>query len=147
MARAALRWTIGNLSLKAKVARMTIGRIENGLPTRRASVVAVRKAIERTGIQFLHNEDGTGAQLRHAAECVNDLVSLASDAIAEISVDTAMKLRLERFRLSARTWQSRWPQKDESIYSNELKKEMHAACRAADPRLRRMLRKTLTYLD
>ncbi|HEY1859230.1 MAG TPA: helix-turn-helix transcriptional regulator, partial [Gemmataceae bacterium] len=76
MARAAMRWTVEDLSRAANVAPATIGRIEADLPARPSSFAAIRVALERAGVIFMRHRDGDGVRLVRAAECVRDLLEL-----------------------------------------------------------------------
>ena len=67
-ARAALRWTVVELSARAGVGVQTIKRFEasDGVPPSRSStLLEVRKALEQAGIEFIGApEDGPGVRLR-----------------------------------------------------------------------------------
>lgn len=67
-ARAALRWTVSELSVRSHVAVPTIKRIEavDGIPTARTTtVVLIQKALEAAGIEFIGTpDDGPGIRLR-----------------------------------------------------------------------------------
>jgi transcriptional regulator with XRE-family HTH domain len=65
MARAALRWTLEDVALRAGVNRMTVSRfeIEQGTPIP-VTLAAIRQAFEQAGIEFIPS----GVRLREAAD-------------------------------------------------------------------------------
>jgi transcriptional regulator with XRE-family HTH domain len=67
-ARAALRWSMAELSERAGVGIQTVKRFEaaDGIPPSRSStLVDIQKALEAAGIEFVGSpEDGPGIRLR-----------------------------------------------------------------------------------
>jgi len=67
IARAALRWTVQELSAKSKVSTSTIKRIEaeDGVPqSTLANLTALQSALEATGIEFIGTPDnGPGIRI------------------------------------------------------------------------------------
>jgi transcriptional regulator with XRE-family HTH domain len=65
MARAALGWTVRLLAEKAGVSHDTIVRFERGDDLKPSTVEAIKRALEKAGIEFLGTpEDGLGIRLR-----------------------------------------------------------------------------------
>lgn len=66
MARAALQWSLKDLSEKSKVSHVTINRFENGQATSNPSTLAALKGVlEAAGIVFVdQNGGGPGVRLR-----------------------------------------------------------------------------------
>jgi transcriptional regulator with XRE-family HTH domain len=70
MARAALRWSIDDLTAKAKVGRATIARFETGSAPRAETIAALRITLEAAGVIFLEigeTSDSGGAGVRLAS--------------------------------------------------------------------------------
>jgi transcriptional regulator with XRE-family HTH domain len=145
MARAAMHWTMQDLSRAANVAPETIRRIETDLPARPSSFVAVRVTLERAGIVFMRHRDGDGVQLMRAAECVRDLLELADIAAGKAKIDTAIRERLDRFLAASIAWQKEWHLQD-GVYVRQLKKRIRAASIRVEPNVRGALEQALSYI-
>lgn len=145
MARAAMRWTVRELSRAANVAPATIGRIEADLPARPSSLAAIRTTLERAGVIFMRHRDGDGVRLARAAECVRDLLELAKVAAGRAKIDTAIQKRLDRFLAAASSWRKEW-RLDDGIYVSQLKERIRAASRAVEPKDREALEHALSYI-
>ena len=65
MARAALGWGVRELAAKAGVTANTVTRIENGADMRQSTLLALQRALEEGGVQFIA-ENGGGAGVRLA---------------------------------------------------------------------------------
>jgi DNA-binding XRE family transcriptional regulator len=63
MARAALGWGVRELGKKAGITANTISRIENGSDAKQSTIVALTRALEAGGVQFI-DENGFGAGVR-----------------------------------------------------------------------------------
>ena len=66
MGRAALRWTVRDLSERAQVGVTTINRFETGLAeSNPATLAAMRRALETAGVEFIpENGGGAGVRMR-----------------------------------------------------------------------------------
>ena len=53
MARAALRWSVADLSAKASVRAATVSAFEGGGNSYRSTVAALRAALEAAGVRFI----------------------------------------------------------------------------------------------
>jgi transcriptional regulator with XRE-family HTH domain len=151
MARAAMNWTVRDLSRAANVAPATIHRIEAALTARPSSLAAIRATLERAGIVFMRHRDGDGVRLMRAAECVRDLLELANAAAGKAKIDTAMKIdtaiqeRLDRFLATAIALQKEWRVED-GIYVSQLKERIRVASRTVEPHVREALEQALGYI-
>ena len=63
MARAALRWGVRDLAMRANITAATVTRIEAGRPGYPATLEAIRIAFEAAGIEFIP-ESGGGVGVR-----------------------------------------------------------------------------------
>jgi transcriptional regulator with XRE-family HTH domain len=63
MARAALGWGVRDLAKKADITANTISRIENGADAKQSTIIALTRALEAGGVQFIE-ENGGGAGVR-----------------------------------------------------------------------------------
>ncbi|HEY1858940.1 MAG TPA: hypothetical protein VGG61_01215 [Gemmataceae bacterium] len=146
MARAAMHWTVEDLSRAANVAPATIGRIEADLPARPSSFAAIRVALERAGVIFMRHRDGDGVRLVRAAECVRDLLELANIVAGKAKIDTAIQERLDRFLAASISWQKEWRVKD-GIHIGQLKERLRTASRDdVEPNVREALEQALSYI-
>lgn len=68
MARAALDWTVRELSERAKVARYTVTRFEGGENLRERTIEAIERCFVAHGIEFIGNGRGPGVRLRKDSE-------------------------------------------------------------------------------
>lgn len=91
-ARTYLDWTQQDLGREAGIDRSTVRNFENALSPRRESVVKIRKALEKHGIEFTE-DDGVkrrGMEVRvhrgieSRAEFYNDLLQTAKEHCGEI---------------------------------------------------------------
>jgi transcriptional regulator with XRE-family HTH domain len=91
-ARTYLDWTQQDLGREAGIDRSTVRNFENGLSPRRESVVKIRKALEKHGIEFTE-DDGVkrrGMEVKvhqgigSRAEFYNDLLQTAKERCGEI---------------------------------------------------------------
>lgn len=66
MGRAAVRWTVRDLSEKSQVGVTTINRFETGqAESNPATLAALRRALEAAGVEFIDaNGGGPGVRLR-----------------------------------------------------------------------------------
>jgi ribosome-binding protein aMBF1 (putative translation factor) len=65
MARAALGWSVRELSKKAQIGVSTIVRFELGkAETIPATVAAMQRAFEKAGIEFISEKTGLGVRLK-----------------------------------------------------------------------------------
>ena len=64
MARIGLDWAVRDLAKHAMVAVNTVTRLERGDELKPRTVLAIRRAFEDAGIEFLDNSDGPGVRLR-----------------------------------------------------------------------------------
>lgn len=71
MARAALGLTLDDLAARSDVGRQTIVNMEAGRSARRASVTAIRRALEDAGVEFIDAADGKGPGVRLSANPAN----------------------------------------------------------------------------
>jgi transcriptional regulator with XRE-family HTH domain len=145
MARAAMNWTVQDLSRAANVAPATISRIEAALTARPSSLAAIRATLERAGIVFMRHSDGDGVRLLRAAECVRDLLELAKIAAGQAKIDTAIQEHLDRFLATATGLQKEWRVGD-SVYVSQLKERIRVASRAVEPNIREALEQALGYI-
>jgi transcriptional regulator with XRE-family HTH domain len=145
MARAAMNWTVQDLSRAANVAPVTISRIEAALTARPSSLAAIRVTFERAGIVFTRHRDGDGVRLMRAAECVRDLLELANLAAGKAKIDTAIEERLDRFLASAIALQKEWRVED-GVYVSQLKERIRIASRTVEPNVRQALEQALSYI-
>jgi hypothetical protein len=145
MARAAMHWTVQDLSRAANVAPATIRRIEAALTARPSSLAVIRVTLERAGIVFIRHRDGDGVRLMRAAECVRDLLELASVAAGKAKIDTAIQDRLDRFLAAAISLQKEWCVED-GVYVSQLKERIRVASRTVDPNVREALEQALGYI-
>jgi transcriptional regulator with XRE-family HTH domain len=145
MARAAMNWTVRDLSHAANVAPATIRRIEADLATRPSSLAAIRTTLERAGIVFMRHRDGDGVRFMRAAECVRDLLELANLAAGKAKIDTAMQGRLDRFLAIAIALQKEWRVED-GVYVSQLKERIRVASRTVEPNVRQALEQALGYI-
>jgi hypothetical protein len=145
MARAAMDWTVRDLSRAANVAPATIRRIEAALTARPSSLAAIRVTLERAGIVFMRHRDGDGVRLMGAAECVRDLLELANIAAGKAKIDTAIQKRLDRFLASALSLQKEWRVED-GVYVSQLKERIRVASRTVEPNVREALEHALGYI-
>ena len=145
MARAAMNWTVQDLSRAANVAPATVGRIEAALTARRSSLTAIRITLERAGIVFMSHRDGDGVRITAAAECVRDLVELAGIAARKAKIDTAIQERLDRFLGKATTMQKEWRVED-GVYVRQLKKRIRIVSRTVESDIRETLEQALGYI-
>lgn len=76
MARAALRLTVREIGAVAGVAANTVTRIEGGAPANRATLAALRRALEERGCEF--SDDG---------ETVRHRLTLPDNSTAQPSGD------------------------------------------------------------
>jgi transcriptional regulator with XRE-family HTH domain len=145
MARAAMNWTVRDLSRAANVAPATIHRIEAALTVRPSSLAAIRVTFERAGIVFMRRRDGDGVRLVRAAECVRDLLELANVAAGKAKIDTAIQERLDRFLAAAIALQKEWRVED-GVYVSQLKRRIRVASRTVEPNVREALEQALSYV-
>ena len=145
MARAAINWTVQDLSRAANVAPATIGRIEAALTARPSSLAAIRVTLERAGVVFIRHRDGDSVRLSRAAECVRDLLELANIAAGKAKIDTAIQQRLDLFLATATALQKEWRVKD-GVYVSQLKERIRVASRAVEPDVREALQQALSYI-
>ena len=145
MTRAAMNWTVQDLSRAANVAPATVGRIEAALTARRSSLAAIRITLERAGIVFMGHRDGDGVRITAAAECVRDLVELARIAARKAKIDTAIQERLDRFLGKATTMQKEWRVED-GVYVRQLKKRIRIVSRTVESEIRETLEQALGYI-
>jgi transcriptional regulator with XRE-family HTH domain len=145
MARAAMNWTVRDLSRAANVAPATIHRIEAALTARPSSLAAIRVTLEQAGIVFMRHKDGDGVRLRRAAECVRDLLELANVAVGKAKIDTAIEERLDRFLATAIALQKEWRVED-GVYVSQLKQRIGIASRTVEPNVREALEQALGYI-
>ena len=69
MARAALQIGVRELADAAKVSPSTIARLEAGDELRERTIDAIRFALEKAGVTFVHeNGEGPGVRLRKKTE-------------------------------------------------------------------------------
>jgi transcriptional regulator with XRE-family HTH domain len=145
MARAAMNWTVQDLSRVANVAPATISRIEAALTARPSSLAAIRVTLERAGIVFMRHRDGDGVRLLRAAECVRDLLELANVAAGKAKIDTAIQERLDHFLATTTALQREWRVED-GVYVSQLKQRIRVASRAVEPDIRETLEQALGYI-
>jgi transcriptional regulator with XRE-family HTH domain len=145
MARAAMNWTVQDLSRAANVAPATISRIEAALTARPSSLAAIRVTLERAGIVFMRHRDGDGVRLMRAAECVRDLLELAKVAAGNAKIDTAIQERLDRFLATVLSLQKEWRVED-GVYVSQLKERIRVASRTVEPNVREALEQALGYI-
>jgi transcriptional regulator with XRE-family HTH domain len=145
MARAAMNWTVRDLSRAANVAPATIHRIEAALTARPSSLAAIRVTLEHAGIVFMRHRDGDGVRLMRAAECVRDLLELANFAVGKAKIDTAIEERLDRFLATAIALQKEWRVED-GVYVSQLKQRIRIASRTVEPGTRETLEQALRYI-
>jgi transcriptional regulator with XRE-family HTH domain len=145
MARAAMNWTVRDLSRAANVAPATIHRIEAALTARPSSLAAIRATLERAGIVFMRHRDGDGVRLMRAAECVRDLLELAKVAAGKAKIDTAIQERLDHFLATAIALQKEWRVED-GVYVSQLKERIRVASRTVEPDVREALEQALGYI-
>jgi transcriptional regulator with XRE-family HTH domain len=145
MARAAMNWTVQDLSHAAHVAPATISRVEAALTARPSSLAAIRITLERAGIVFIRHRDGDGVRLSRAAECVRDLLELANVAAGKAKIDTAIQERLDRFLAMATALQKEW-RIEGGVYVSQLKQRIRIASRAVEPDIRETLDQALSYI-
>jgi transcriptional regulator with XRE-family HTH domain len=145
MARAAMNWTVQDLSRAANVAPATIHRIEAALTARPSSLAAIRVTLERAGIVFIRHRDGDGVRLMEVAECVSDLLELANIAAGKAKIDTAIQERLDRFLATATALQKEW-RVGHGVYVSQLKQRIRVASRAVEPDIRETLEQALGYI-
>jgi hypothetical protein len=145
MARAAMNWTVLDLSRAANVAPATIRRSEAALTARPSSMAAVRVTFERAGIVFIRHRDGDGIRPMRAAECVRDLLELANIAAGKAKIDTAIQERLDRFLATAITLQKEWHVED-GVYVSQLKERIRVVSRTVEPNIREALEHALSYI-
>ena len=68
MARAALNWNLETLAYQSGVSRNTISRFEAGHPANKATITALRLALETSGVIFIdQNGEGPGVRLKKNA--------------------------------------------------------------------------------
>jgi transcriptional regulator with XRE-family HTH domain len=145
MARAAMNWTVRDLSRAANVAPATIRRIEAALTARPSSLAAIRVTLERAGIVFMQHRDGDGVRLMRAAECVRDLLELTSVAAGKAKIDAAIQGCVDRFLATAIALQKEWCVED-GVYVSQLKERIRVASRAVEPNVREALEQALGYI-
>jgi transcriptional regulator with XRE-family HTH domain len=145
MARAAMNWTVEDLSRAAKVAPATVGRIEAALTARPSSSAAIRITFERAGIVFIGHRDGDGVRITAAAECVRDILELARVGAGKAMIDTAIQERLDRFVATTTALRKRW-RVEEGRYISQLKKQLRVASRSVEPHIRETLEQALGYV-
>jgi transcriptional regulator with XRE-family HTH domain len=145
MARAAMNWTVRDLSRAANVAPATIHRIEAALTARPSSLAAIRATLERAGIVFMRHRDGDGVRFMRAAECVRGLLKLANLAAGQAKIDTAIQGRLDRFLATAIALQKEWRVED-GVYVSQLKERIRVASRTVEPNVREALEQALGYI-
>ena len=63
MARAALKWSLTDLSLAAKVGRATAARFELGEQVNDSSIATMRQAFEHAGVQFTRRASRIGVSV------------------------------------------------------------------------------------
>lgn len=69
MARAALGWTIVEFAERAKVSTNTLVRLERGDELKQSTLDHLRRVLERAGIEFLIDNDGSyGVKFREARD-------------------------------------------------------------------------------
>jgi transcriptional regulator with XRE-family HTH domain len=145
MARAAMNWTVRDLSRAANVAPATIRRIEGALTARPSSLAAIRVTLERAGIVFMRHRDGDGIRFMRAAECVRDLLEFANVAAGKAKIDTAIQKRLDRFLATALPLQKEWHVED-GVYVSQLKERLRVASCTVEPNVREALELALSYI-
>jgi transcriptional regulator with XRE-family HTH domain len=96
MARAALRWSIAELSRHAGVAVMTVVRAEGGLPVRQKSLDHLRRTFAASGLDFTRTGRGRSVSIGAEAECLNELGLLASSGLAASQLVIAIGDQLGR---------------------------------------------------
>jgi transcriptional regulator with XRE-family HTH domain len=65
MARAALKWGVRDLAVRANITPTTVTRIETGKPSYPSTLLAIRTAFEEAGLTFI-DENGGGVGVRFA---------------------------------------------------------------------------------
>ena len=70
MARAALRWSLKDLSERSQVSHVTINRFEMGQASSNpATLAALQRALEAAGVEFIaENGGGAGVRLRKPSQ-------------------------------------------------------------------------------
>jgi transcriptional regulator with XRE-family HTH domain len=69
MARAALGWSIVEFAERAKVSTNTLVRLERGEELKQSTLDHLRHVLERAGIEFLVDNDGSyGVKFREARD-------------------------------------------------------------------------------
>ena len=63
MARAALKWGVRELAERARVSPTTVTAVESERDVRAATIVALRAALEKGGVEFI-GENGGGPGVR-----------------------------------------------------------------------------------
>jgi hypothetical protein len=72
MARAALKMSVREVGVLAKVSPNTVVRVEAGLPVHPSTILAVQSAYESLGVAFVNSDDpGVHMRKRPAARKVN----------------------------------------------------------------------------
>ena len=145
MARAAMNWTVEDLSRAANVAPATVGRIEAALTARASSLTAIRITLERAGIVFMGHKDGDGVRITAAAECVRDLLELARIAAGKARIDTAIQERLDHFLATTAALRTQW-RVEEGLYIGQLNKRLRVASRSVEPDIREAMEQALSYI-
>jgi transcriptional regulator with XRE-family HTH domain len=64
MARAALGWSIRDLSQKTGVSERTIKRLEQGGTTYTSTLSKIQRALEAEGLEFIPESRGAGVKFR-----------------------------------------------------------------------------------
>lgn len=59
MARAALRWSIDELAVRAEVGRATIARFETGTAARADTIAALKRTLEAAGVVFIADDEAS----------------------------------------------------------------------------------------
>ena len=93
----------------------------------------------------MRHRDGDGVRLMRAAECVRDLLELASLAAGKAKIDAAIEERLDRFLAIAIALQKEWRVED-GVYVSQLKERLRVASRTVEPNARQALEQALGYI-
>lgn len=71
MARGALKWSISDLAIFARVGKSTIQRLEakSGVPSASTrTIISVQETFENAGIKFYHNKGEVGISMLNGAQ-------------------------------------------------------------------------------
>jgi transcriptional regulator with XRE-family HTH domain len=91
MARAALKMGVRELGELAQVSPNTVTRIEADLPSNPSTIMAVRTALEKAGVEFVaENGGGAGVRLKKkplAVEEITEKIQVLDQKIAALKVE------------------------------------------------------------